>query len=838
MIGIVVVSHSASLADGILELAREMAGTEVKMAAAGGLAMPGRPLGTDAALVAQAIEAVDSGDGVLVLMDLGSAVLSAEMALEMVPPELRERILLCGAPLVEGAVAAAVQAKLGCSLAQAAQEAQGALAAKAGHLEPEGAGAAVQAPVPEQAGAQARILELTVPNKLGLHARPAARFVQTAGRFPGARITVRNLSAARGPVDGKSINGIAMLGLARGQRMAIAAEGDQAGPALEALRALAADNFGDSDEEAGTASAVLPAAAPVPAGTFDGGDLAGFCGSTGLACGPARHFQRRAPEIPRDLVADPAAEWARLLEALERVRNEIRATLAGVVQRADRAAADLFEAHLLYLDDAALREPVRALVFERKLNAAAAWHDASEAVAGQYEALDDAYLRDRAADVRAVAGQVAASLLGEAAGAPSLSAQGVLVAADLTPADTARLDPAQVLAICTAFGGPTSHSAILARAFGIPAVVGLGERLFQVPEGTPLLVDAEHGRVTIDPDAAALEAYQARRGKLQAEQSHAFAARNLPASTLDGRRIEVGANIGSLADAKAAVEAGAEGVGLLRTEFLFTGRRTAPDEEEQFQSLRAIAEALDGRPMVIRTLDVGGDKPMPFLPTAPEANPFLGERGLRLCLARPEFFKVQLRAIQRVAAHHPVKVMFPMVATRAEFRAAKALLAEAGQELRVAGEAVPARIETGIMVEIPAAALRADLFVDEVDFFSIGTNDLTQYTMAAERGNPSVAALNDGFQPAVLELVRMVVETGHAHGIWVGMCGEFAGDPLAIPILVGLGIDELSMSATAVPAAKQLVRELDYPAQRDSALRLLRLDSPEALRAALGAKEG
>jgi phosphoenolpyruvate-protein phosphotransferase len=315
----------------------------------------------------------------------------------------------------------------------------------------------------------------------------------------------------------------------------------------------------------------------------------------------------------------------------------------------------------------------------------------------------------------------------------------------------------------------------------------------------------------------------------------ALAESSAPAVSTDGRRIEISANVGSVAEARAAVLAGAEGVGLLRTEFLYLDRATAPDEEEQFVAYRGISEAMGGRPVIIRTLDIGGDKPLPYIDQGREANPFLGWRALRLCLAQPEFFKVQLRAIQRVAALYPVKVMFPMVATLEEIRSAKTLLAEARTEVLGRGLSAPERIETGIMVEIPAAAIRADQLAPEVDFFSIGTNDLTQYTMAAERGNSKVAALTDAFHPAVLELIRWVVDAAHAHGKWVGICGELGGEPLAVPILLGMGIDELSMSSPAIPRCKQLIRGLGFEAARRLASDVLLLESPSKVREAVSA---
>ena len=573
---------------------------------------------------------------------------------------------------------------------------------------------------------------------------------------------------------------------------------------------------------------------PVPSLGFPPGPL-GIPGSSGIASGPARHFRLRKPTIPEHLTTDPAGEWARLEQALEQTRHQIQQTLAEVAQRSDAQTAGVFEAHLLFLEDTALREPAKRLIQEEHLNAAMAWDRAAAAVAKEYGSLEDDYQKARAADVRDVGDQVVRNLLGEGPALPALESPGILIASDLAPADTARLDPSRVLAICTAFGGPTSHSAILARTFGIPAVLGLGERILELAEGCPLIVDAAKGWVIPNPDETTEKRYHLEAEALQKASAEALAESAIPAVCRDGRRIEVGANIGSLAEARAAVAAGAEGVGLLRTEFLYLGREAAPDEEEQFAAYREIAQAMGGRPVIIRTLDIGGDKPLPYIDLGREANPFLGWRAIRLCLAQPEFFKVQLRAIQRVAALHPVKVMFPMVATLDEIRSAKALLAEARAEVAGRGQAVPERLETGIMVEIPAAAIRAHQLAPEVDFFSIGTNDLTQYTMAAERGNAKVAALTDAFHPAVLELIGRVIDAAHAHGKWAGICGELGGESLAVPILVGLGIDELSMSAPAIPRAKQLIRGLDGVAAQRLAREALRLTNPSEVRAAVTA---
>jgi multiphosphoryl transfer protein len=818
MVGLVIVSHSATLAEGVAELARGM-GAEVPIELAGGIDDPEPALGTDATRVLEAIERADQGDGVLVLMDLGSAVLSAEMALDLLPPERRERVVLSEAPLAEGAVAAAVTAKLGASLADVAAEARGALEAKATHLGSDEPGASVAAVT----GNGSRTITLTVRNPLGLHARPAARFVQTAGSFD-ADVTVTNVTTGRGPASGKSLNAIATLGVRQGHQIAVAASGPQAGEALAALEALAARDF---DEEV-----VVSQPAPQPARPQAGppGALVGLPAAPGIALGPARHFRAPAPEIPTEPATDSQAEWEALQQALERVRTEIRATRESVAARAGEYSAAIFDAHLLFLEDEALLEPARRAIFEQRRNAAQAWHEAAETVAAEYRSLDDDYLEARAEDLAGVARQVVAELVGGEATAAAVVEPGIVVAADLTPADTASLDRELVRGIATAYGGPTSHSAILARSLGIPAAVGLGEPLLEVPEGAPLALDGDGGAVVVDPAEELVRDYERRRAEHEEAARRARASAQQPAQTHDGRRIEVVANVGSPEDVDGAVASGAEGVGLLRTEFLFLERDSLPTEDEQYAAYADMAERLQGRPMILRTLDVGADKPLPYLPRRAEANPFLGVRGIRLGLAQPELLETQLRAVLRVAALHPLKVMFPMVTTLAEYHEAVSVLDRAREQLGGAA----GQLEVGIMVEVPAAALAAEAFAPEVDFFSIGTNDLVQYTMAAERGNDAVAGLADGLHPAVLRLIRGVAEAAEVHGKWVGVCGELGADPLAVPVLVGLGVSELSVNPPAIPATKEAVRQVDTGTASRLARDALRLSSAEDVRALVG----
>jgi phosphotransferase system enzyme I (PtsI) len=406
----------------------------------------------------------------------------------------------------------------------------------------------------------------------------------------------------------------------------------------------------------------------------------------------------------------------------------------------------------------------------------------------------------------------------------------VVVARDLAPSQTAGLRRDLVLGFCTAEGGPTSHTAILARALGLPAVVGLGRQVLSVPPGAILLVDGSEGVVVADPSKGEAEAFQ-ERGRAEGERAQAELARaGEPAVTLDGRRVEVVANVGSPEDAATALRCGAEGIGLLRTEFLYLERREAPSEDEQTAAYDSILDVMGPRPVVARTLDVGGDKALPYLDLGREANPFLGWRAIRMCLDRPEFFLTQLRALLRAGAGHDLRVMFPMIAALEEIRKARELLGEARRQLEAESKPHADSIQVGIMVEVPSVAVLADLFAREVDFFSIGTNDLTQYTLAAERTNDRVAHLSDALHPAVIRQIAQVIRAGHERGIWVGVCGELAGDPEGIPILLGLGLDEFSMAAPLIPRAKGILRSWSSGAAQRLAETALHLDTAPAVR--------
>ncbi len=559
--------------------------------------------------------------------------------------------------------------------------------------------------------------------------------------------------------------------------------------------------------------------------------LRGIPASTGMAAGPAFLYAQQEVRIERRTIADPAAEWGRLEVALEAARQQLAEIQAKAESETSAQEAAIFAAHAMFLDDPALLEMVQTIVEEQRVNIEAAWAAAIESYAAELAAMKDEYLAARAADIRDVGQRVLRLLAGQSENnLTGLKRQSIIVARDLTPSDTVRLDKKLVLGFCTAEGGPTSHTAILAKALGLPAVVGLGADLLEVADGAFLLLDGGRGEVIVEPEEAERKDFDARSSQAAQQAELERAASAEPAITRDGRRVEVVANIGSPEEAAHALAFGAEGVGLFRTEFLYLDRQTAPDEEEQLTAYRAALEVMEQRPVVVRTLDVGGDKPLPYLDLGHEDNPFLGWRAIRMCLDRPEFFKIQLRALLRASPGHDLRIMFPMIATVDEVRRARLLLDEAQREIIAAGYAVADRIQVGIMVEVPSVAVLADRFVPIVDFFSIGTNDLTQYTLAAERTNQKVAHLDDPCHPAVLRLIRSVIEAAHQGGIWVGVCGEMAGDPEAAPILLGLGLDEFSMAPSAVPRIKTILRAWSQADAAQLAAQALNLDSAEEVR--------
>jgi len=561
-------------------------------------------------------------------------------------------------------------------------------------------------------------------------------------------------------------------------------------------------------------------------------ELTGISASRGIGIGPVFQFVRQELIIKERPNIQPGQELKRLNAAISTAKDQIDSIYEKALKESSDADAEIFQAHRMILEDPELLTKVEDKIKNQNKSAESAMQETGQSFSDMMAAMKDEYFAARATDILDVRNRVLRILLGIAESpTAALKEPSVVVADDLTPSDTVLLDKTLVIGFCTSRGSATSHTAILARGLGIPAVAGAGDEVLSQENGIEVILDGTKGTIIFAPDKKLVGEYRQRIKAANTIREEAMKYAKEPAITKDGKRIEVVANIGNVEGAKSAVENGAEGVGLLRTEFLYLERTKMPTEEEQFQVYKDILDVFGDMPVILRTLDVGGDKEIPYMGLDAESNSFLGQRALRLCLVRPDIFKPQLRAALRASAGYNLKIMFPMVATAYEVRAARKVLDECAVELEKEGLQMAEDIEIGIMVEIPSAAVVADQLAKEVDFFSIGTNDLSQYTMAADRTNPKVAELSDAFFPAVLRLVREVIRAAHKEGKWVGMCGELAGEPLALPILLGMELDEFSMNPPMIPLAKQIIRSLDTHEMKEIADQALDLESPADIRA-------
>ncbi|GAA0854897.1 phosphoenolpyruvate--protein phosphotransferase [Paenibacillus glucanolyticus] len=557
-------------------------------------------------------------------------------------------------------------------------------------------------------------------------------------------------------------------------------------------------------------------------------NLKGIAASAGIAI--ARAFTLEHPDysVTEKQVTDTDAELAKLDAALAQSQAELEAIKARTLQELGEKKAEIFESHLLILNDPELIEPVKAKIASESVNAEFALNETATQFIQMFENMKSAYLQERAADMRDVTKRILKHLLGLNYVSPSeISEEVIVVAEDLTPSDTAQLNRKYVKGFTTNIGGRTSHSAIMARSLEIPAVVGTKNVLSSVQNGDWIIVDGLEGDVIINPTEAIMEQYRAKQEAYAKQIEEWKKLRSEPTVSKDGIHVELAANIGTPNDVAGVLDNGGEAVGLYRTEFLYMGRDKLPSEEIQYVAYKSVLEKMEGKPVVVRTLDIGGDKELPYLDLPKEMNPFLGFRAVRLCLDRQDIFRTQLRALLRASVHGNLRIMFPMIATLSEFREAKALLEEEKAKLVSEGTPVSEEIQLGIMVEIPSTAVLADQFAKEVDFFSIGTNDLIQYTMAADRMNERVAYLYQPYNPAILRLVKMVIDAAHREGRWVGMCGEMAGDSTAIPILLGLGLDEFSMSATSILPARSQIGKLSRGDMQALAAKALEMGTAE-----------
>lgn len=669
--------------------------------------------------------------------------------------------------------------------------------------------------------------EVTLPNPAGMHARPAAVFVGAAKKYESEIRLLHGSNSA----NAKSIVSIMGLATKFGDRVRIQATGPDAGEAASVLARLLAEGSGEKPADAPafppTSLAPTSGSSGEPAVVkraqpADVNELTGVSASPGLAVGKIVQFRQQVIDV-KEAGESPQRERVRLEAAHHEARQNIEALKAKLT---DPSKAQILDAHLELLEDPDLNGMAIGSISEGK-SAGFAWRAAFEQQAATLEKLDNPLLRERAGDVRDVGRRVLALLAGMQQAQIDVPAGSILIAEELSPSDTASLDRTKVLGFCTTTGGATSHVAILARSLGIPAICGIDEDALQLADGTLVVLDGSHGSLRRNPSAGEVEKARERISRQAEKREEEKLAASKLAMTADGHRVEVVANIRNAKEARDAVAAGAEGVGLLRSEFLFDDRDTAPSEDEQASEYCAVAEALGReRPLVIRTLDAGGDKPLSYMPLPKEDNPFLGLRGVRVSLDRPDIFRTQLRAILRAAPIGNLHVMFPMVAAIEEVLAAKKiLLEEAGDRAN--------SIKVGVMIEVPAAALIAEPLAREVDFFSIGTNDLTQYTLAMDRGHPKLARQADALHPAVLRLIGMTVEGAHKHGKWVGVCGGIASDAIAVPVLVGLGVDELSVSVPAVGSIKAQLARLTMAQARQLAAEVVRLGTAAEVRALL-----
>lgn len=657
---------------------------------------------------------------------------------------------------------------------------------------------------------------VVLANAHGLHARPATHLVNLTKSFQGdIQVAVDEGNF----VSAKSLTRLLALGCKRGQTLRFIAEPEtDAVEALDKVIQAVQQGLGEEVEPIQSLDTKLDqsnkkAALPKTLSTNTG-----IPASTGLAFGPVHVIKPKIYQYER-MGLSVKAEKEKLDIALHAVKNNIHQVIA---KSEANEIKQIFQAHLEMLDDPDLINGVYQKI-NLNLSAPAAWHEHIEAAAKEQAALPDRLLAERATDLRDIGDRVLAQLCGEVV-IEEPKEPYILIMYDVGPSDVARLNKDRVAGILTAVGGASAHSAIVARALGIPAIVGAGDQVLDIEPKSSLLINGDTGTFVLNPNPQQIEQAKQERELQQKIREEAERHSQEPAITLDQHQIEIAANLGKVQATAHAVECGAEAIGLLRTELVFMAHNSAPNEASQEADYRVVLDALAGRPLVVRTLDVGGDKPLPYLPIAEEENPFLGLRGIRLTLRQPELLRQQLTALLKAADDRPLRIMFPMIGRVEEWRAAKAILDEVKTTYSCAN------LQVGIMIEVPSAALLAPILAQEVDFFSIGTNDLTQYTLAIDRGHPILSAEADGLHPSILQLIDHTVKAAHKHGKWVGICGELAADPKAVPILMGLGVDELSMSPNSIPLVKAQIRTLNYSQAQVLAQRALECDSAPAVR--------
>ena len=807
MVSIVIVSHSQKLAEGVKELAEQMSQNKVKIAAAGGLDDESSPIGTDAFKIMEAIELVDSEDGILVLMDIGSAVMNAELATEMLPEEILKRVVLCEAPLVEGAIAAAAQAMVGANMEAVIKEARNGIQGKESLLGSSGEEVNLEKVIVTEG----QKITLKVPNKLGLHARPAVRLVEITNKFNNeVSVSINNKPF----VSAASISQVSTLGAKKDDILIFNVIGDEFEDLEQALKQFEIENFGDpKDDYTQQKEIEKPSEITITNTDF----IQGIPASNGISIGKAKVFINESITVEEEIVKDSLAEINKFQKAIKRIISETEQIQHKTLTLHGKENAEIFDFHLLLLSDKEKLNEVEQLIENDHFSAAYAWYKVFLELENTYKAMSDQYLRERASDIVEIRNKVIDEILDASQMKIILKEPSILVVNEIGPAQTLSLDTDKVLGIISKTGGETSHATILARSLGIPSITGLENKIDSIKNGDIIGVDGHTGIIYLEKshpeEIKTLREAKQKEEKLFKER---FLKAKLPAISSDGVEFKILANISSPKEAKIAYTNGADGIGLYRTEFLYMNRETPPNEEEQYETYKQVCEHMNGLSVTIRTLDVGGDKPLPYLGIPEESNPFLGLRGIRYCLKNTDILKTQLRALCRISADYNIRVMFPMVSMLEEVMTIKELLAEVRKELETENLAYSKAMKIGIMVEVPSVIFILPQLAKHLDFLSIGTNDLTQYLLAMDRENTLLSEYYSALHPAVLNALSNIITTAHNEKIDISLCGELASNPRATALLSALGLRKYSMSGPVIPGVKDAIRSLNVTSNNDA----------------------
>lgn len=818
MIGLVLVSHSRKLAQALVDFVKEMNPKPIPIVAAGGVGNNNEELGTDATDILDAINSVYSDDGVIILLDMGSAMLSTELALDFLEPVIAQKIKICSAPLVEGSISASVQIALDMDIETVCQEALESLQMKQSHLQKD----------------EKKVLEvttttnieefpkaekiLTINNLHGLHARPATKFVQTVGKFL-SHVTVKNITKNKGPVNARSLNKLVALEIVYENQILILAYGNDAKEVITALTQLNENHYGESSKVSLEPVVKKKRTAEM------------FSVSEGYAIGRAKLNTRNKHVIKKEIIEQPQLEIKKFTEALTKSKNKISMDIENLKNILKKEELEIFEAHRVLLDDPDIIEQTILWIKNQKYSAQYAWKKTIEKVVKQYQNLKDEYLQIRANDIQDIGMRVLDQMMGTTS-ILEMDSQEPVILFDktLTPSQVISLDSAKVIGIVTELGSSTSHVAILIRAIGIPALCGF-VRFSEISDHQKIILDGFTSEIFIDPNEKIEKKYKQKLEEWKKTQTQQLVTAQQLATTKDSYNIEILANVSSIKEVELAARAGADGIGLFRTEFLFFERKRPPTEEEQYHIFCEVAKTLGIRkPITLRTFDLGGDKVLPYLSLEKEENPFLGVRGSRLYDALPKLFNEHIRAILRAANFYHFQIMLPMISQVEEFLKIKEIITNVHLDLQRDKITHRWPIKIGAMIETPSAVILAKELAQVADFFSIGTNDLTQYTMAAERGNTALEDYSDALHPAILRSIKTTVKAARDSNIPLSICGEVASELIAIPLLLGLGLNKISMVASKIPAIKERVRKINIQEEIDKNNQILLLENSYEVR--------